>query len=335
MSIKVLEKIKVFVDRQVNNRPISLIWHGGEPLVTGIDRFKAMLDVFEELRLQGKVDHHVQTNATLITPQWCDLFKAYNVNVGVSIDGPSIATSRRVDWGGKEVFDRIMMGINLLKHAEIPFSAIAVVSEYALNNVEELFDFFNSLGCHRWGINIEEKEGINQDLDNLSPQSVKKFWTELFKLWIANPRIIIREFQNFLDFAQYGLANLDDSWLNQVQEDWFPTIAWNGDVVLLSPEFAGVKSVMYDDFFAGNVLEVELGTIVNNAPGLRYVIDYREGVMSCKSTCRYFAFCRGGQASNKFFENGTLVSTQTNFCLNAKQLLFESIVSVVEGLKTK
>ena len=35
-----------------------------------------------------RVVHSFQTNATLITDEWCDLFERWQVSIGVSVDGP-------------------------------------------------------------------------------------------------------------------------------------------------------------------------------------------------------------------------------------------------------
>ena len=40
----------------------------------------------------------------------------------------------------------------------------------------------------------------------------------------------------------------------------------------------------------------------------------RRGVDMCRQSCEYFAFCGGGPPANKFFENGTIASTETLFC---------------------
>ena len=106
----------------------------------------------------------------------------------------------------------------------------------------------------------------------------------------------------------------------------FPTIRWNGDVNLLSPELGTVKSEKYLDFVAGNVLEVPLVDIVRHAMANRYVTEFLAGVKRCQATCSYFNFCKGGQASNKFHELGTTDATETAFCRNSKQRLIDAVI---------
>ncbi|WP_433259568.1 radical SAM protein (plasmid) [Streptosporangium sp. CA-135522] len=70
----------------------------------------------------GWIQHSVQTNATLIDDEWCDLLARYQVRVGVSIDGPAALNARRVDLRGRPAFDRIVRNIRRLHDHGIRFS---------------------------------------------------------------------------------------------------------------------------------------------------------------------------------------------------------------------
>ena len=107
------------------------MWNGGEPLATGRHRLVELMETFEPLRSAGRIQHVLQTNATLVTDGWCDVFKAFDVSVGVSIDGPQRANAHRADRGGRPAFDRIAAGIDTLRRNGVDFSAIAVVSQPA------------------------------------------------------------------------------------------------------------------------------------------------------------------------------------------------------------
>ena len=90
--------------------PVEIVWHGGEPLAIGRATFVALLESFEPLRVAGRVRHKVQTGATLITDEWCDIFERYGMGVGVSIDGPRWANRHRLDRSGRPTFDRVIAG---------------------------------------------------------------------------------------------------------------------------------------------------------------------------------------------------------------------------------
>jgi uncharacterized protein len=74
------------------------------------------------------VQHSIQTNAGLITPEWCDFLAEFKFAVGVSVDGPEWANSSRRDRAGRDVYGRIMRGIRMLRYHRVPITAIAVVT---------------------------------------------------------------------------------------------------------------------------------------------------------------------------------------------------------------
>jgi len=127
----------------------SVVWHGGEPLAAGREHLGALMAPFRG------VEHHMQTNATLIDDAWCDFFVEHGVKLGVSIDGDAARTADRVDRGGKPAYDRIRRGIETLRRRDIPFAALCVVSAPEPGLGAELYAFFRDLGCHSLGINVE------------------------------------------------------------------------------------------------------------------------------------------------------------------------------------
>jgi uncharacterized protein len=67
---------------------------GGEPLLTDIDDLETIFKWgFERYGMNG-----VQTNGVLITDRHIEMFKKYNVHVGVSLDGPDEMNDTR--WAG-------------------------------------------------------------------------------------------------------------------------------------------------------------------------------------------------------------------------------------------
>ena len=108
------------------------------------------------------VEHHIQTNATLIDDEWCDFFEAHDVQLGVSIDGDAARHVRRGWIGAADpAYPKIVKGIATLQRRGLPFAALCVVSDPSPGLAAELYAFFRDLGCHSLGINVEEQEGVN------------------------------------------------------------------------------------------------------------------------------------------------------------------------------
>ncbi|MEV6868157.1 radical SAM protein [Streptosporangium subroseum] len=155
---------------------LDIVWHGGEPLTLGLRKFEELLAPFEELRHAGWIQHSVQTNATLIDDEWCDLLARYQFSVGVSIDGPAALNARRVDLRGRPAFDRIARGIRRLRDHGIRFSLIAVVGIEGIEQPESLLDFLATLGPHTIGLNVEELEGVNDQRCGITQAQAERFW---------------------------------------------------------------------------------------------------------------------------------------------------------------
>lgn len=193
-------------------RPIGLVWHAGEPLALGRQAFTDLMTPFEPLRASGRLRHHLQTNATLITDAWCDFLRDYDVRVGVSIDGPAGLNGERIDRRGRPVFERIMRGIGRLRDRGIPFSTISVVGQPGIDRPEQLLDFLSSLGGGVIGFNLEETEGINTGRPTSSREQATEFWRRVVAWSRQHPETPVRELQRLADYLQLLRAGQHDQW---------------------------------------------------------------------------------------------------------------------------
>src|SRR3989344_8315205 len=89
----------------------KFIWHGGEPLLPGLEFYRRIIKIEEPLRQEGYViSNIIQTNGSLINQEWAYFFKQHNFGVGSSIDGPEEINNRtRVFEGGTGAFRSIII----------------------------------------------------------------------------------------------------------------------------------------------------------------------------------------------------------------------------------
>jgi len=321
MSVPVAAAVAAAVNRWATHGRFSVVWHGGEPLVAGREYLASLLAPFDEA-----VEHHVQTNATLIDDDWCAFFAAHQIRVSVSVDGPRRRNHERVGRSGRPAYAQIMRGIDALRRNGIAFSALCVVSRPEPGLATELYDFFLDLGCDVLGINIEETEGVNTRANDLPVEQVTGFWAELVAAWRRSPGIHLREVEWSLRYASAVLDNTADTVLPR-RLDPIPTVGQDGSVVLLSPELAGFSDSRYGDFSSGNVLSTPLAEILATPEGEPWVAEFVSGVEACRATCPYFGFCGGGHAANRYFEHGRFDGTETNHCRNSKIRLLEGVLA--------
>jgi uncharacterized protein len=320
MPVEVASAVAEAVEPWSRNGRFSVVWHGGEPLSAGRERLAALIAPFGP-----GVEHHVQTNATLIDDAWCEFFTEHKIRVSVSVDGPEARNGDRITRGGKPAYDRIMRGVEALRRHGIPFSALCVVGDPRPGLAAELYDYFLGLGCEVLGINVEELEGVNTRANGHDAAAVTAFWAELVASWRRDPRIHLREIEWSLRYASAVLDGTADELLPR-RLDPIPTIAYDGSVVLLSPELAGFHDPRYGDFTSGNVLTTRLAEILAGAASTPWIAEFLQGVEACRTTCPYFGFCGGAHAANRFFEQGRFDITETDHCRNSKIRLLEGVL---------
>ena len=326
MPVNVVRKVADYIRGSSEQRRI--LWHCGEPLSIGVERFRALLEPLAEPGIRDRVRHVIQTNATLIDQTWCDLFREYDFQIGVSIDGPRHLNTRRVNRAGRSTFARVLEGINHLRDNDLPFSVLAVVDVASLQFADDIYEFVHGLGAEMLCINIEQTKGVHESEFN-DAAGAKRFWRSLYDVWKEEMILPVREFDRTIklmnDVANGGrdLSN----WYRTVE--LMPSISAGGDVYLLSPEFVGVEGVGYD-FVVGNLAESSLDTILRSPMTHSQVQDFVDGIEMCGRECQYFSFCGGGYGSNKYFETGTLATTETQYCRNKIQALTDSLLEAME-----
>ncbi|MCX4550389.1 FxsB family cyclophane-forming radical SAM/SPASM peptide maturase [Streptomyces sp. NBC_01500] len=119
-------------------RGVHVVLHGGEPLLAGP---RHMADLLGSLR-QGvpagtEIRFELQTNGTLLTEPWLDLFERYKVAVGVSLDGPPAANDRhRLTHASRSSAASAVRGIELLRSRPRLFAGLLAVVDLASDPVE-------------------------------------------------------------------------------------------------------------------------------------------------------------------------------------------------------
>ncbi|MFF0550813.1 cyclophane-forming radical SAM peptide maturase AmcB [Streptomyces sp. NPDC004311] len=323
MTVDVAQAVAKPVNEWAAGDPaFEVVWHGGEPLATGREHLAALMAPFDGVK------HSVQTNAALVDDSWCGFFQQHEMHVGVSIDGPEDMNTHRITLAGHPGFRVTMRGIERLQRHGIPFSAIAVVSDPNPAEAARFYEFFAELGVTTLGINVEEEEGVNRGSVDADPVRAAEFWAALADAWRANPVIRLREIQRVLNFAGAVLGGHDTA-PGPATAPWdpMPTIAYDGGVVMLSPELAGFTDARFGDFTTGNVLREGLDVLVAEAEERTpWIPEFWQGVDACRATCPAFAFCGGAHAANRYFEHdGRFDGTRTRYCTTAKIALLEGV----------
>jgi uncharacterized protein len=124
-------------------------WHGGEAFMRPLAFYKKAVEFQQRYAGGRKIQNAIQTNGTLITPEWCEFLRSHNWLVGVSIDGPQeFHDEYRRNKLGAPSFLKVMKGIELLDRYGVEWNAMAVVNDFNADYPLDFYHFFKEIGCH-------------------------------------------------------------------------------------------------------------------------------------------------------------------------------------------
>ncbi len=316
---------------------VDICWHAGEPLAVPISFYE---EVFERIELANKkynkqeipIYHSVQSNGILINQAWCDLFKKYNISVGISLDGPDfLHDSHRQTRTGLGSHESVMRGIRYLQKSNIYFNIIAVITQDSLDYADEMFKFFWDNGITDVAFNMEEIEGINKtsSLDKIGTE--KRYYQFMQRFWEltsqTNDQFKVREFESICglicDNQRLGKTDMNHPFA-------ILNIDYLGNFSTFDPELLSVKTKPYGDFVLGNILTDTLESVCYGEKFQKIYQDMLQGVNQCRETCDYFGVCGGGAGSNKYWENGGFNSTETQACRYRIKLITDIVLEELE-----
>jgi uncharacterized protein len=149
MDIDTLEKYVIQHIKATSDRVINFSWHGGEPLLAGIDFYKSVILLQKKHKPAGsEITNGIQTNGTLLNDEWCDFLALENFVVGISIDGPGdLHNSNRRTIDDNNTFLNVLRGFELLKMRGVLPEILCVVNAQNVKYPLEVYSLFKELGA--------------------------------------------------------------------------------------------------------------------------------------------------------------------------------------------
>jgi uncharacterized protein len=316
---------------------LTIIWHAGEPLVMPVQFYRQAFEMIESLRPDClHVRHSFQTNGVLIDTEWCELFREWQVGVGVSIDGPRRFNDvNRLSRKGTSTYDKAIAGLRSLREQRVPFHVISVLTRESLAEPQEMLDFYLSEAITDVCFNVEESEGSH--VSSLLAQTnargaYKDFLEKFWQLARADGQIgFIREVDGILSRvfrkAEAPFRN------GQVEPFGMLNMDCKGNVSSFSPELLGLKDARYNDFLVGNINSDSLEQMRQSTAMQAMARDIAQGVEACRASCQYFSVCGGGAPVNKLSEGGSFTGTRTGFCELTQQVPVDLVLESLRRLR--
>ena len=297
---------------------VQFNWHGGEPLVLGLDFYKKAIE-FEKLYAGDKKIHNtIQTNGTLINSEWADFFRNNDFLVGVSIDGPrDVHDKYRKDKGGAPTFDKVIRGIDLLSGRGVEFNTMSTVNKQCEGRGLEIYQFLKSLGSHymqfmpvlehvKYPLN-----GVGKPIKGARPHIVDpkedgavlanwsvgdiafgKFMCDIFDYWVRN------------DVGQYFVVEFDAALANwcgaQPGMCIFAQTCGGNSVIEHNGDLYPCDHFVYPKYKLGNIETEDLRTMMTSQAQTRFGIDKRNTLPGKCLRCKYLFACNGECPKHRF-----------------------------------
>ena len=137
------EYLRQYIGAQPDGE-VTVAWQGGEPTLMGVDFFRRAVATAESVRRPGqRLQHSIQTNGTLLTEEWCELFARHHFLVGISIDGPPEIHDRyRVDKRGGPTSDKVLRGLALLRAHGVDVNVLCTVHAANQDRPLDVYRYF-------------------------------------------------------------------------------------------------------------------------------------------------------------------------------------------------
>lgn len=311
MGTETLKHVINFFCRDQND--VEFIWHGGEPLLAGLEFYREAVEIQHTWEKRGKnITNFLQTNATLITPEWTRFFSKNNFLIGVSLDGPKELHDQVRSYStDKGSYDDVMKGIELLRHAEIFNGIICDISTVNHNSPEEIFNFFIAKNIKKLKFTRVKNIGHCSNVSSLVilPAQYTDFMIAIFNRWLEldDPEVEIRDIQSVINLILGGNKR---ECIYMGQCDQFVTVYSDGSIY-------GCDSFPKTDALCfGSVLD-EPAVVRSNSclQSFRELLEKRKE--RCK-TCDWYFICKGGCAKDCYEQVG-VVEPIDEVCKNLKR----------------
>jgi uncharacterized protein len=208
MSNETLLKIIKSVYESFGDKELTVLFHGGEPLL----RFNDIRSVIKDARkITDNISFIIQSNGTLITREMAKFFKDENISVGVSIDGYNFETNElRKYHNGKNSLIDSLKGIEALYSEGVRTGLISVITKMNYKKQREMVDFCAKHGLFSFVFNdfFPAGRGADKQIDLFVP--VEEMFTTKRELFLTindynddkNDKEMIRE-RNICDLVKH------------------------------------------------------------------------------------------------------------------------------------
>ena len=318
---------------ELNLTHLNVVFHGGEPLLYGKKRFRALCEKLATTLVESPVvvRYGIQTNGLKLDDEWMSIFHEFDIRLGISIDVlKSYHDASRPDHKGRGSFDRVRRSLQLAQDSckalgKSPPGAIAVVSpKMKVDSI--LPSLIDDLRVKNPNVNFP-RGGHDDSIAKYFGES-STFAANLMRNYLkhyTSPEFhYIRGLSEFVVamFSERGAA-LNDK--RSSSQHFIATITSDGEIlpddnlVSSNREFATTGMTIFDTALR-SFIDSQLFWRLTRA---------RDTVPPKCGTCDWFRVCQSGQLFNRVFDGR--FDRESSICSSLQQVYLETARFLVDS----
>ncbi|MEE0985311.1 MAG: anaerobic sulfatase-maturation protein [Bacteroidaceae bacterium] len=337
---------EVFVREYIQSqfgREVNFTWHGGEPMIRPLSYYKKVVR-WQRQYAEGKtILNCLQTNGTLLTPEWCRFLHDEGWLVGISIDGPqNMHDAYRMKRNGAPTWEKVMQGIEMLDRYEVEWNAMAVVNDITAARPLEFYRFFrDELECRYLQFTpVVERIHRHQDGRHLAhvmdgeeyavapfsvtPEAWGEFLCTMFDEWYRNDvgEMFVQTFEATLaNWAGVtpGVCSLSD-WCGHAA-----VMEHNGDIYCCD-------HFVFPEYYLGNIRNRGILDMLNSEKQMAFADMKTKRLPAQCHKCQWQFACHGECPRNRFVKTRD-GEPGLNYLCEGYRRYFEHVAPFMEELK--
>ena len=334
--------IREYIQSQFGNE-VNFTWHGGEPMIRPLSYYKKVVR-WQRRYAEGKaILNCLQTNGTLLTPEWCRFLHDEGWLVGISIDGPQdMHDAYRMKRNGGPTWEKVMQGIEMLDRYEVEWNAMAVVNDITAARPLDFYRFFrDEIECRYLQFTpVVERIRRHEDGRHLAhvmdgdeyavapfsvtPEAWGSFLCTMFDEWYNNDvgEMFVQTFEATLaNWAGMtpGVCSLSD-WCGHAA-----VMEHNGDIYCCD-------HFVFPEYYHGNIRNRGILDMLNSERQMAFADMKTKGLPTQCRQCRWQFACHGECPRNRFAKTKD-GEPGLNYLCEGYRRYFEHVAPFMEELK--
>lgn len=312
MSIDTLKQTVNWL-KTLREDSVTVTFHGGEPLLAGLEFFETALPLIKTELNHLKPALAIQTNLWNMTDDIAELFSAYSIPIGSSIDGPEELNDYQ---RGKGYYQKTMRGYQIAKAHNLKVSFICTFTSYSIQQKEAILNYFleNDLTL-KLHPSLPSMRDDNPDEWALSPEDYGELLVYL-----------LEEYLDKMDEVEImNIDNLAKSVFRR-RGTVCTYVDCMGDTFAIGPDgniYPCYRFVGMPDYVMGNVHDNPSLEDLSESKPWKLLMEFKDFVDKDCKRCNYIKFCRGGCPYNALAITDAKVEGVDPHCTAYKRIFKE------------